>query len=311
MDSRQRPIAVVDGLGIEVDFLCAFHPIIVVRVDGTSSWCSCLYCAVASEGFAYADKAEIRREEAENKLPVSSSLSPELFPRGGRQRVARVFKLRLRVDLTMNTLRHFSSSARVCGFISNIGKQPIPIPPNVTLTPSSTSLVVKGPLGETTVPLEPYMQLSFPQPDVLSLAVEDGAIKHQRAMWGTTRSLIHNAITGMTNGFSKPLYLVGVGYRAALEDDPRGTLVGGNGKRLNLKLGHSHNIFVPIPAHITAEVPSATKIVLGSTNNVALGHFAAKIRRLRPPEPYKGKVGSTPQISIPRLHGLKGCFHRQ
>ncbi|KAG8215672.1 ribosomal protein L6 [Butyriboletus roseoflavus] len=190
----------------------------------------------------------------------------------------------------MNTrIQQFSTSVRVCGFISNIGKQPIPIPPNVALTASSTSITVKGPLGETTVPLEPYMHLSFLQPDVLSLTVGDGAVKHQRAMWGTTRSLINNAITGMSSGFSKPLYLVGVGYRAALEDDPRGTVAGGNGKRLNLKLGHSHNIFVPIPAHITAEVPSATKIVVSSTNNVALGHFAAKIRRLRPPEPYKGK----------------------
>ncbi|KAF8133664.1 ribosomal protein L6 [Boletus edulis] len=177
----------------------------------------------------------------------------------------------------MNTLRRrFSTSPRVCGFISNIGKQPIPIPPNVTLAPSSTSLTVKGPLGETTVPLEPYMKLSFPQQDVLSLAVEDGAVKHQRAMWGTIRSLINNAVIGMTDGFSKPLYLVGVGYRAALEDDPRGTLAGGNGKRLNPQTR-------TLPQHLP------TKIVLSSTNNVALGHFAAKIRRLRPPEPYKGK----------------------
>ncbi|KAG9315895.1 ribosomal protein L6, alpha-beta domain-containing protein [Chiua virens] len=195
----------------------------------------------------------------------------------------------------MNTLRRFSTSARVCGFVSNIGKQPIPIPPNVALTQSPASLSVKGPLGETTVPLESYMQLSFLEPNILSLTVEDGAVKQQRAMWGTTRSLINNAITGMTSGFSKPLYLVGVGYRAALEDDPRGTIAGGNGKRLNLKLGHSHNIFVPIPTYITAEVPSPTKIVLSSTNNVALGHFAAEIRRLRPPEPYKGKVCFVPQ----------------
>ncbi|KIK81981.1 hypothetical protein PAXRUDRAFT_832507 [Paxillus rubicundulus Ve08.2h10] len=193
-----------------------------------------------------------------------------------------------RASLTRTT-RHFSSSSRACGIISNIGKQPISIPRNVTITSYPTLLAVKGPLGETSVRLEPFMQLSFPQPDVLSLTVEDGAVKHQRAMWGTTRTLISNAITGMTNGFSVPLYLVGVGYRAALEDDPRGNIDGGNGKRLNLKLGHSHNIYVPIPAHITAEVPSATKISLSCIDNVALGHFAARIRRLRPPEPYKGK----------------------
>jgi large subunit ribosomal protein L6 len=195
-----------------------------------------------------------------------------------------------RASLTTTGIRHFSSSSRACGIISNIGKQPIPIPPNVTITPSPTSLAVKGPLGETSVHLKPFVQLSFPQPNILSVTVEDGAVKHQRAMWGTTRTLISNAIAGMTNGFSVPLYLVGVGYRAALEVDPRGTMDGGNGKRLNMKLGHSHNIFVPIPAHITAEVPSATKILLSCTDNVALGHFAASIRRLRPPEPYKGKV---------------------
>ncbi|KAF9220948.1 ribosomal protein L6 [Gyrodon lividus] len=193
-----------------------------------------------------------------------------------------------RANLT-TTIRQFSSSPRTYGIISNIGKQPIPIPPNVTVTSSPTLLAVKGPLGETSVRLEPFMQLLFPQPNLVSLTVENGAVKHQRAMWGTTRTLISNAITGMTRGFSVPLYLVGVGYRAALEDDPRGTMDGGNGKRLNLKLGHSHNIYVPIPTHIAAEVPSATKIVLSCTDNVTLGHFAAKIRRLRPPEPYKGK----------------------
>ncbi|KIJ64441.1 hypothetical protein HYDPIDRAFT_111766 [Hydnomerulius pinastri MD-312] len=186
-------------------------------------------------------------------------------------------------------IRHFSSSSRACGIISNIGKQPIPIPPNVTVTQSPNSLAVTGPLGTASVRLEPYMQLTFPQPNIISLTVEDGAVKNQRQMWGTTRTLISNAITGMTEGYSVPLYLVGVGYRAALEEDPRGVIDGGNGKRLNMKLGHSHNIYVPIPAQLTAEVPSATKIVLSCTDNVALGHFAAKIRRLRPPEPYKGK----------------------
>ena len=125
---------------------------------------------------------------------------------------------------------------------------------------------------------------------VVALSVDDATQKKQRSMWGLTRTLINNAIVGMTEGFSVPLYLVGVGYRAALEDDPRGTENGGNGKRLNMKLGFSHSVFVPIPPHIKAEVPTATKIVLSCTDKHQLGLFAAKVRKWRPPEPYKGKV---------------------
>ncbi|KAG1748620.1 ribosomal protein L6, alpha-beta domain-containing protein [Suillus lakei] len=175
------------------------------------------------------------------------------------------------------TLRHFSSSARACVHISHIGKTPIPIPPNVTITQSQTSLEVKGPLGSTSVPLESYMKLAYPQENVLTIAVEDAEVKKQRSMWGLTR-------------FSPfPYILVGVGYRAALEDDPRGTTNGGNGQRLNMKLGHSHNVYVPIPAHIKANVPSPTKITLFCTDKHLLGLFAARIRKWRPPEPYKGK----------------------
>ncbi|KAI6114041.1 ribosomal protein L6, alpha-beta domain-containing protein [Pisolithus sp. B1] len=170
-------------------------------------------------------------------------------------------------------IRQFSSTARACGHTSNIGKTPIPIPPNVTLTPSPTSVAVRGPLGSTSVRLEPYMQLAFPQPNVLTISVDNAEEKKQRAMWGLTRTLINNA----------------VGYRAALEEDPRGTIDGGGGQRLSMKLGHSHNVYVPIPPYIKAEVPSPTKIVLGCTDKHLLGLFAAKIRKWRPPEPYKGK----------------------
>lgn len=109
-------------------------------------------------------------------------------------------------------------------------------------------------------------------------------------MWGTTRTLIHNAIIGMTEGFTVPLYLVGVGYRAAIEDDPRGTTEGNSGKRIHMKVGYSHSVLVPIPAYIKAEVPLPTKIVLSCTDKHLLGLFAAKVREWRKPEPYKGKV---------------------
>ncbi|KAF5382578.1 hypothetical protein D9615_002782 [Tricholomella constricta] len=186
-------------------------------------------------------------------------------------------------------IRCFSSTARVSAHVSHIGREPIRFPANVTLTPSSTALSISGPLGTTSVPLQPYMKIEFPETNMMAVTVEDAEIKGQRQMWGTTRTLIFNAITGMTEGFSVPLYLVGVGYRVALEEDPRGTSDGGNGKRLNMKLGYSHSVFVPIPTHITAEVPLPTKIILGCTDKHLLGLFAAKVRSYRKPEPYKGK----------------------
>ncbi|KAG6910673.1 hypothetical protein DXG01_008717 [Tephrocybe rancida] len=187
------------------------------------------------------------------------------------------------------TVRCFSSSARVLKHVSHIGREPIRVPENVTLNPSATALSISGPLGTTSVPLQSYMKIEFPEPSMMAVTVEDAEIKVQRQMWGTTRTLIFNAITGMTEGFTVPLYLVGVGYRVALEEDPRGSAEGGNGKRLNMKLGYSHSVFLPIPTHIKAEVPSATKIIISCTDKHQLGLFAAKVRSYRKPEPYKGK----------------------
>ncbi|KAI0785247.1 ribosomal protein L6 [Abortiporus biennis] len=194
-------------------------------------------------------------------------------------------------------LRSFSTTLpKSAGQVSNIGKQPIPIPPTVSLTPSTTStpnapitLSVKGPLGEATVPLQPFVKLDLTKPETLTVSVEDPSVKAQRSMWGTTRSLINNAVVGISTGFTTPLYLVGVGYRAALEEDPRGKTAGNSGQRLNMKLGFSHPVYQPIPAHIKAEVVSPTKIILSCTDKHELGLFAAKVRRWRPPEPYKGK----------------------
>lgn len=187
-------------------------------------------------------------------------------------------------------LRAFSSSASHRVHVSHIGSKPIAVPPAVTFTQSPSALTIKGPLGETSVVLHPFVKLDFAQPSILNVAVEDAEIKVQRQMWGTTRTLIFNAITGMSEGFTVPLYLVGVGYRVALEEDPRGVTNGGNGKRFAMKLGYSHTVFVPIPAQIKVEVPLPTKIILSCTDKQQLGLFAAKVRSYRKPEPYKGKV---------------------
>ncbi|KAH9950541.1 ribosomal protein L6 [Amylocystis lapponica] len=186
-------------------------------------------------------------------------------------------------------VRSFSSSASHHAHISHIGKAPVRFPPTVTLTPSPTAVAVQGPLGTTSVPLHPYMRLAFPDPHTLALTVDDASEKKQRAMWGLTRTLIANAVEGMTVGFTVPVHLVGVGYRAALEPDPRGAGAGRGGTRLNMKLGFSHAVYVSVPPHIRAEVPAPTRIVLSCTDKHLLGLFAAQVRKWRPPEPYKGK----------------------
>lgn len=204
--------------------------------------------------------------------------------------------------------RNFSTTAPVRGHISHIGREPIVFPQTVTLTPSPTSITVQGPLGSTSVPLQHFMRLVFSEANTLAISVEDPKLKQQRAMWGLTRTLIDNAIIGMTQGFTVPLHLVGVGYRANIEPDPRGAVEGSSGQRLNMKLGFSHPVLVPIPAHIKAEVPIPTKIVISCTDKHLLGLFAAKVRRWRRPEPYKGKVlmsphipGSNPHVAFNRV----------
>lgn len=189
-------------------------------------------------------------------------------------------------------VRSFSTSKPAHANVSNIGKVPIKIPDNVTIIPSPTEVSVSGPLGTTSVPLTPFMRLAFKEQNTLAVGVDEPKLKKQRAMWGLTRTLISNAIVGMTEGFSVPLYLVGVGYRAAMEADPLGAGEGRSGQRLNMKLGFSHSVFVSVPSHIKAEVVTPTKIVLGCTDKHQLGLFAAQVRKWRPPEPYKGKVSS-------------------
>ena len=195
-----------------------------------------------------------------------------------------------RTGVLQRAVRCFSSARPTNGHTSHIGKTPIPVPSSVTLNTTPTKLEVTGPLGSTSVPLEPYMHLTPAANGVVALSVDDATQKEQRSMWGLTRTLINDAIIGMTEGFSVPLYLVGAGYRAILEDDPQGTSNGDSGKRLNMELGSSNPVFVPIPSHITAELPTATRIVLSGTDKLQLELFAANIRELRPPEPYQGKV---------------------
>ncbi|PSR74822.1 hypothetical protein PHLCEN_2v9536 [Hermanssonia centrifuga] len=193
----------------------------------------------------------------------------------------------------ISTAGPIPESARIPGnYLSNIGKQYIKLPPSVTVSQSPKAISVAGPLGTTDVPHPPFVKFHYLDPQTLAVTVEKPAVKKQRAIWGLTRTLIANAVTGMSEGFSTPLNFVGVGYRAAMEEDPRGKRPGFTGQRLIMKLGFSHDVYVPVPDHIQCEVVTPTKIMLGCTDKQKMGLFAAQLRSWRKPEPYKGKVSA-------------------
>jgi large subunit ribosomal protein L6 len=160
--------------------------------------------------------------------------------------------------------------------MSRIGKKPVPVPAGVTAKVDGQKVSVKGSKGE----------LSFTVPDDVSVALDASAIKvdprseskRARAMWGMSRSMIANLITGVTAGFEKRLEITGVGYKAAVV-----------GKNLQLSLGYSHDVNYPVPAGITITTPKPTEIAIAGSDKRQVGQVAAEIRAYRGPEPYKGK----------------------
>ena len=160
--------------------------------------------------------------------------------------------------------------------MSRIGKKPVAIPKGVTASVNGQEVAVKGPKGE----------LKHIVVDDVIAKLENGGIEvaprqdtqNARAMWGISRTLILNLMTGVTEGFTKKLEITGVGYRAAVQ-----------GSNLQLQLGYSHDVIFPIPKGIQVQCPKPTEIVITGIDKQQVGHVAAEIRRFRPPEPYKGK----------------------
>ncbi|HXW01431.1 MAG TPA: 50S ribosomal protein L6 [Anaerolineae bacterium] len=161
--------------------------------------------------------------------------------------------------------------------MSRIGRLPVVIPKGVTVDINKNSVVVKGPKGE--------LQRDFP-PEI-GLKQEDGQIvaerhsdhRTHRSKHGLTRALLNNMITGVSSGFKRQLYIEGVGYRAAVE-----------GKNLVLSVGYSHNVVFEPPQGISFEIDkSGRDLTITGIDKELIGEISAKIRRTRPPEPYKGK----------------------
>jgi large subunit ribosomal protein L6 len=160
--------------------------------------------------------------------------------------------------------------------MSRIGKKAVPVPSGVTASVEGQTVKMKGPKGA----------LQYVVPDDIVVKMENGAIKvdprqetkRARSMWGTSRTLVLNLVTGVTKGFESKLEITGVGYRAAVQ-----------GKNLQIQLGFSHDVSYPIPEGISIATPKPTEIVVSGIDKQKVGQVAAEIRAFRPPEPYKGK----------------------
>ena len=160
--------------------------------------------------------------------------------------------------------------------MSRVGKKPVPVPAGVTAKVDGQKVSVKGAKGE----------LNFSVPDDVAVTLDGSAIKvdprdeskRARAMWGMSRSMVANLITGVSAGYERKLEITGVGYKAAVA-----------GKNLQLSLGYSHDVTYPIPTGIAITTPKPTEIIIAGSDRRQVGQIAAEIRAFRPPEPYKGK----------------------
>ena len=161
--------------------------------------------------------------------------------------------------------------------MSRVGKYPIEIKDGVTATIEKETFIAKGKLGELSVPFGDQVQVKIEDKQVV-VTPRDENEKFSRSMWGTVRSRIQNVITGVCDGFTKEMQVKGVGYKVALK-----------GKILNLSLGYSHDIDYALPEGVTVTVISPTEFQLVAADKQLVGQVASEIKKLRPPEPYKGK----------------------
>jgi large subunit ribosomal protein L6 len=160
--------------------------------------------------------------------------------------------------------------------MSRIGNKPVAVPSGVTANVEGQIVKLKGPKGALQILLHDDVAAKV---EGESVTIEPRAeTKRARSLWGTSRTLVANLVTGVTKGSERRLEITGVGYRAGVQ-----------GKNLHIALGYSHDVVYPIPEGITIATPKATEIVISGIDKQKVGQVAAEIRDFRPPEPYKGK----------------------
>lgn len=160
--------------------------------------------------------------------------------------------------------------------MSRIANKPIKLSADIHVNIDGQTVIVKGKKGEISYQVHALVKVAM-EANCLKISPNDSS-RQARALAGTTRVLLQNNITGISEGFERKLELIGVGYRAAI-----------SGKTLNLSLGFSHPVEYAIPEGISIDVPSQTEVVVKGANKQQVGQVAAKLRSYRPPEPYKGK----------------------
>lgn len=162
--------------------------------------------------------------------------------------------------------------------MSRIGKNPVPIPKGVKASVSAGALTVEGPLGKLQQPLHPAIRVAIDESAGQIVVTREGDGRVARAVHGLTRALAANMVEGVTKGYEKKLEIVGVGYLAAIQKNV-----------LQLRVGFANELQVPIPASLTVTCPDQTHVSIKGIDKQAVGQFAAEVRALRKPEPYKGK----------------------
>jgi large subunit ribosomal protein L6 len=178
--------------------------------------------------------------------------------------------------------------------MSRIGRLPVTLPKGVTVNINKNSVVVKGPKGELQRDFSPELDLK--QEDGQIVVVRNSDHRTHRAKHGLTRALLNNMVTGVSTGFRRQLYIEGVGYRAAVEGD-----------KLVLNIGYSHNVVFEPPAGITFEVDkTGRELTVSGIDKELVGEISARIRRTRPPEPYKGKGIRYVEEKVRRKAGKAG-----
>ena len=160
--------------------------------------------------------------------------------------------------------------------MSRIGKKPITVPEGVTVTVENNYVQVQGPKGTLEGTFNNDLTITLDNNEIVIERPTES--KFHRSIHGTTRALLNNMITGVSDGFKKQLKMIGVGYRAQLQ-----------GKKLVLNAGYSNPVEMAIPEGITVEVPKNTDIVISGIDKQQVGEFSANVRKVRPPEPYLGK----------------------
>lgn len=176
--------------------------------------------------------------------------------------------------------------------MSRIGKKPVAVRDGVQVAIEGQTVTAKGPKGELSVLLVGEVTVSMTDEGVSVQPI--GTSKRAHSMWGMSRTLVDNIVTGVSDGFVKRLEINGIGYRAKLE-----------GRKLRLLLGFSHDVEFPIPVGIEVQCPKPTEIVVSGIDKQKVGQVAAEIRSFRPPEPYKGKGVKYADEYIFRKEGKK------